>query len=66
MYNTPWHGPEYKGRLRVGGIKVSIEPGKLADFVILSVNPMTIESDKVLDIKVVETIKEEETIYQAK
>jgi predicted amidohydrolase YtcJ len=45
-------------------IKGTIEPGKLADFVILSDNPMKIEPMKLWDLKVLETIKEGKTIYK--
>ena len=44
--------------------KGTIEVGKLADFVILSENPLTIPPEKLADVKVVETIKEGVTIYQ--
>ncbi len=44
--------------------KGTIEVGKLADFVILSDNPMTIDQDKLSDIKVLETIKEGVSVYK--
>ncbi len=43
--------------------KGSIEVGKLADFVILSDNPTEIDVDDLDTLKVVETIKEGETIF---
>ena len=46
--------------------KGSLEPGKLADLVILDKNPLTIDPMAIKDIKVVETIKEGKSIYSAK
>jgi predicted amidohydrolase YtcJ len=45
--------------------KGSLEPGKLADFVILDKNPLKIKPMAIKDIKVVETIKEGKPIYVA-
>jgi predicted amidohydrolase YtcJ len=45
--------------------KGSLEPGKLADLVILDGNPLTVEPMAIRHIAVVETIKEGETIYRA-
>lgn len=42
----------------------SIAAGKLADFVIVSSDPVKTPVDQIRDIKVVETIKEGKTIYQ--
>jgi hypothetical protein len=44
--------------------KGSIEIGKVADLVILSDNPLTIEPAKIISIKVLETIKDGKSIYQ--
>lgn len=43
--------------------KGSIEPGKLADLVILDANPLQVPADAIKDIKVVETIKAGKRIY---
>lgn len=45
--------------------KGSLEVGKLADLVILDANPLTVDPMAIKDIKVVETIKEGQTIYAA-
>lgn len=45
------------------GIKGSIEPGKLADFAVLSGDPLTIDPLTIKDLVVLETIKEGKTIY---
>ena len=51
---------------REGNIKGSLEAGKLADLVILDKNPLKVKPMAIKDIKVVETIKEGKTIFQAK
>ncbi len=44
--------------------KGSIQAGKIADLVILSDNPLTIEPAKLITLKVVETIKDGKSIFQ--
>lgn len=44
-------------------LKGTIEPGKLADFVILDKNPLKVPPMDIKNIKVLETIKEDVTIY---
>ena len=45
--------------------KGSIEVGKLADFVVLSDNPISVDPEALAALKVVETIKEGASIYRA-
>ena len=44
--------------------KGSISPGKLADFVVLSANPLQVDEGRLADIEVLQTIKEGEVIYR--
>ena len=45
--------------------KGSLEPGKLADLVILDGNPLTVDPMAIKDLTVIETIKEGRTIFPA-
>jgi predicted amidohydrolase YtcJ len=58
---TIWAAEQYGEQ----GMKGSLAPGKLADLVILDQNPLTVAPLAIKDIKVVETIKEGQTIYKA-
>src|SRR4029453_19012000 len=45
-------------------LKGSITPGKLADFVVLSEDPHTIDPDKIKDIKIARTVVGGNTVYE--
>lgn len=45
--------------------KGSIEPGKLADFVLLSDDPTAVDPETLADLDVLVTVKEDEVIYRA-
>lgn len=45
--------------------KGSIEPGKLADLLILDKNILTVPKEHIKDVRVVTTIKRGEVVYQA-
>jgi len=59
---TIWAAQQYDEQDRRG----SLEPGKIADLVILDRNPLKVEPMSIKDIKVLETVKEGKTIYKAK
>ena len=59
---TIWAAEQYGERDSKG----SLEPGKLADLVILDRNPLEVEPMSIKDIRVIETIKEGKTIYTAR
>lgn len=46
-------------------IKGSIEPGKQADFVVLSADPFSMPIERLLDLKVVETVSQGRSVYAA-
>ena len=58
---TIWPAYQHFEELKKG----SLEVGKLADMVILDQNPLTIEHAKIVDIRVLETIKEGISVYIA-
>ena len=58
---TDWAAYQYFEEDRKG----TLTAGKLADFVILSDNPITIEPQQIKNIKILATYKEGQAIYQA-
>ena len=58
---TEWAAEQYDEQAAKG----TIEPGKLADLVILDKDPLKVEAMAIKDIRVVETLKEGKTIYTA-
>ena len=57
---TIWSAEQFREEQTKG----SLESGKLADMVILSDNPLTIESTTINSVVVMETIKEGKTVYK--
>jgi predicted amidohydrolase YtcJ len=57
---TLWAAEQYGEEDRKG----SLEPGKLADLVVLSANPLKVDPMTIKDIEILETIKEGETVYK--
>ena len=55
--NAAWQIKEEKA-------KGTLEPGKLADLVVLDRNPLEVPPATIKDIAVVETIKEGRTVYR--
>ena len=58
---TLWAAEQYGEQATKG----SLEPGKLADLVILDNNPLTVDPMAIKDIRVIQTLKEGQIIYQA-
>jgi len=56
---TIWAAEQYGEGDRRG----SLQPGKIADLVILDKNPLTVDPMDIKDIRVLETIKDGQTIY---
>ena len=58
---TEWAAWQYFEEDRKG----TLTPGKLADLVILDNDPTKVEPSTIIDIQVLETIEEGQTVYQA-
>ena len=52
-------------QIREEDLKGTLAVGKLADLVILDANPLTVPTDDLLSIKVIETFKEGKSVYKA-
>jgi predicted amidohydrolase YtcJ len=48
------------------GVKGTLEPGKFADFCVLSGNPLTVEPTTIRDLRVIETVVGGQSIYRAR
>jgi len=59
---TIWAAEQYDEQDRRG----SLEPGKIADLVVLDRNPLKVEPMTIKDIRVVETIKDGKTVHTRK
>ncbi len=57
---TIWAAEQYDEQ----GSKGSLEPGKNADLVILSDNPLKVDHAAIKDIQVLETFKDGQSIYK--
>jgi len=58
---TVWAAEQYGEQDRKG----SLEVGKAADLVILDRNPLTVDPMSIKDIRVIETIKDGDTVFRA-
>ncbi len=58
---TTWAAYQYFEENRKG----TLEPGKLADLVILDRNPLKVDPSTIMDIQVMETIKEGVSVYRS-
>ena len=59
-----WHAARAVGLIGEDARKGSIEPGKSADLVILSGDPLAVGADGPQELRVIETVKSGRTVYQ--